>query len=193
MHNGKPTNFLCKLSLPETALSTHVPAYYLCPQMNQFAATGLLVTFMCWGMWWMVWFPNPGGGKKFFFPQNVQTGCGVHPASYLAGKGLLPWGWSSYIMKLTSHRLNASVHECYTFSPCNLPGMERNYLTFVVVCLISAAIIWTSLFCYVGVPCVTYTQLYLTFCLIGGRGGWILERIWIKAIWEQGAEQCDLR
>jgi hypothetical protein len=50
---------------------------------------------------WKVRGSKPGTENKFFFPQNVQSGSGAHPATYSMGTGVSfsggkaagAWGW----------------------------------------------------------------------------------------------------
>jgi len=57
------------------------------------------VTWLCAG-WSTIWIPTVVGVP---FVENVQMGCGVHPAFYLIGVKVPPWGKGAeiWILPLT--------------------------------------------------------------------------------------------
>jgi hypothetical protein len=72
-------------------------------------------------------------GQDFSVLHNVQTGSGVHTASYpMDAGGCFPMGWSSKSAMLTTHHYlipKSRMVELYLHSPTYLHGMVFNELS----------------------------------------------------------------
>jgi hypothetical protein len=81
------------------------------------------------------WGSIPGRGKRFSLLHSVQTGSGIHPASYSMGTGALSPGIKWPGMELTTHPhlvLKLRIVELYLHSLTCLHGIVLNYLSTLV-------------------------------------------------------------